>query len=60
MKENPNGPTDVYGIDQFTYIPEENCYICPEGEILKYVGINARKRLVRFLSGKPTPQIATA
>jgi len=138
VKENPNGPTDLYGIDQFTYIPEENCYICPEGKILKYVGINARnctrgkyrtlaihtceparqrahalaqtpafaisqrarrkvealfaelknyiglrrlrlrrmrfvreqfylaatvqnlKRLVRFLSGKPTPQIATA
>jgi len=35
VKENPNGPTDLYGIDQFTYIPEENCYICPEGKILK-------------------------
>jgi hypothetical protein len=44
VKENPNGPTDLYGIDQFTYRPEENCYICPEGKILKYVGINARNR----------------
>ena len=43
-KENPNGPTDLYGIDQFTYLPEENCSICPEGKILKYVGINARNR----------------
>src|SRR5262249_3087166 len=25
VKENPNGPTDLYGIDQFTYLPEENC-----------------------------------
>jgi hypothetical protein len=40
VKENPNGPTDLYSIDQFTYVPEENCYICPEGKPLKYVGIN--------------------
>jgi hypothetical protein len=35
VKENPNGPTDLYGIDQFTYLLEENCYICPEGKILQ-------------------------
>jgi len=40
VKENPNGPTGLYGIDQFTYVPEENCYICPEGKPLKYVGIS--------------------
>ena len=41
VKENPRGqPTDLYGIDQFTYLPEENCYICPEGKVLKYTGIN--------------------
>jgi hypothetical protein len=34
VKENPNGPTDLYGIDQFTYVPEENCYICREGKRL--------------------------
>jgi len=44
VKENPNGTTDLYGIDQFTYIPEENCYICREGKPLKYVGINPRNR----------------
>ncbi len=44
VKENPNGRTDLYGIEQFTYRPEENCYICPEGKVLKYVGINARNR----------------
>jgi transposase len=44
VKENPNGRTDLYGIDQFTYRPEENSYICPEGKVLKYVGINARNR----------------
>ncbi|HJX85870.1 MAG TPA: IS1182 family transposase, partial [Candidatus Angelobacter sp.] len=43
VKENPNGQaTDLYGIDQFTYVPEENCYICPEGKVLKYTGINKR------------------
>ena len=31
VKENPNGPTDLYGIDQFTYIPEENCYLSLPG-----------------------------
>lgn len=44
VKENPNGPSGLYGIDKFTYVPEENCYICPEGKLLKYVGINARNR----------------
>src|SRR5215510_10646232 len=43
VKENPNGqPTDLYGIDQFTYLPEENSYLCPEGKVLKYNGINKR------------------
>ena len=44
VKENPNGPSDLYSIDQFTYVPEENCYICPEGKPLKYVGINPLNR----------------
>jgi transposase len=44
VKENPNGSTDLYGIDKFAYLPEENCYICPEGKALKYVGINPRNR----------------
>ena len=44
VKENPNGPSGLYGIDKFTYVPEENGYICPEGKLLKYVGINARNR----------------
>src|SRR5882757_1823428 len=53
VKENPNGRTDLYGIDQFTYRPEENSYICPEGKVLKYVGINARNRTHVYYS---TPQ----
>src|SRR5215472_3822943 len=32
----------MISIDQFTYVPEENCYICPEGKILKFNGINKR------------------
>jgi len=50
VKENPNGPTDLYGIDQFTYVPEENRYICPEGKPLKYVGINPRNRTHLYYS----------
>ena len=44
VKENPAATTDLYGIDKFTYVPEENCYLCPEGKVLKYVGINKRNR----------------
>jgi hypothetical protein len=40
VKENPNGKTDLYGIEKFSYMPEENCYICPEGKVLKYSGIS--------------------
>jgi transposase len=50
VKENPNGSTDLYGIDKFTYQPQENCYICPEGKVLKYVGINARNRTHLYYS----------
>jgi transposase len=51
VKENPSGqPTDLYGIDQFTYVPEENCYICPEGKVLKYTGINKRNHTHVYFS----------
>ena len=51
VKENGNGQSDdLYGIDQFTYVPEEHCYICPEGKVLKYVGINARNRTHLYYS----------
>src|SRR5499425_524053 len=50
VKENPNGLTGLYGIDQFTYVPEENCYICPEGKPLKYVGIHSRDRTHLYYS----------
>ena len=35
---------ELYGIDKFTYRPEENCYVCPEGKLLKYNGINKVNR----------------
>jgi len=50
VKENPNGPSDLYGIDQFTYRPENNSYVCPEGKQLTYVGINTRNRSHVFAS----------
>lgn len=43
VKECPT-PTDLYGIEKFTYVPEQNCYLCPEGKPLKYVGINKLNR----------------
>src|SRR5213596_1288679 len=50
VKENPNGPTALYGIEQFTYRAEENSYICPEGKPLKYVGINPLNRTHLYYS----------
>lgn len=50
VKENPNGPSGLYGIEKFTYVPEENYYICPEGKPLKYVGINPHNRTHLYYS----------
>jgi transposase len=50
VKECPRPTTDLYGIDKFTKLPEENCYVCPEGKRLKYVGINQRNRVHLFAS----------
>jgi transposase len=44
VKECPTPTRDLYGIDKFTYVPEENCYLCPAGKPLKYVGINKLNR----------------
>ena len=50
VKENPLAKNDLYGIEKFTYLPEENCYICPEGKQLKYVGINELNRTYLYYS----------
>jgi len=50
VKENPLGKSDLYGIEKFTYLPEQNCYVCPEGKQLKYVGINALNRTHLYYS----------
>ena len=50
VKENPAATTDLYGIDKFTYVPGENCYICPEGKLLKYVGVNPLNRTHLYYS----------
>ena len=41
---------DLYGIEKFTHVPEENCYLCPAGKPLNYVGINKRHRVHRYYS----------
>jgi hypothetical protein len=38
---------DLYGIEKFTYVPEENYHLCPAGKPLNYVGINKRNRAHR-------------
>ena len=50
VKEGPNSPPDLYGIEKFTYVAEENCYLCPAGKPLNYVGINQRNRAHRYFS----------
>jgi hypothetical protein len=50
VKENPLGKSALYGIEKFTYLPEQNCYVCPEGKQLKYVGINALNRTHLYYS----------
>jgi transposase len=45
VKESPTPKSGLYGIDKFTYQPEENLYVCPEGKQLKYVGINQLNRM---------------
>jgi transposase len=50
VKQNPARETGLYGIDQFTYVPEVNCYICPQGKPLKYVGISTRNRTHLYYS----------
>jgi len=39
-KKNPQ----LYQIDRFKHVPENNIYICPEGKQLTYVGINKHNR----------------
>jgi transposase len=50
VKECPNPTRDLYGIEKFTYVPEENCYVCPEGKQLKYTGINKLNRVHLYRS----------
>jgi transposase len=44
VKECPLPRTDLYGIEKFSYSADTNCYTCPEGKQLTYVGINPRNR----------------
>ena len=50
VKECPTPTRDLYGIEKFTYVPEQDCYICPEGKPLKYVGINKLNRVHTYHS----------
>jgi transposase len=44
VKQSPTPKTDLFEIDRFTYVAEENCFICPEGKRLKYAGVNELNR----------------
>src|SRR5438270_7570274 len=60
VKEGPNSPPDLYGIEKFTYVPEENCYLCPAGKPLNYVGINKRTLLTQTGGRRLHPHDHTA
>ena len=40
----------LYGLERFTYQPESNSYLCPEGKQLKYVGVSERNRTHLYMS----------
>ena len=40
VKESPMPKSDLYGTEKFTYLPQENAYVCPEGKTLKYVAFS--------------------
>jgi hypothetical protein len=44
VKESASSKNGLYGNEKFTYVPEENWYLCPEGKRLTYVGINQLNR----------------
>lgn len=50
VKECPLGKSGLYNVEQFTYRPENNSYLCPEGKQLTYVGINPRNRTHLYAS----------
>jgi hypothetical protein len=69
VKESPTPKSDLYGVEKFTYLPEENLYVCPEGKQLKYAGMNPLNRMhvyhstlkrCRDCSQKSQPGAATA
>jgi transposase len=40
----------LYGDERFTYQPESNTYLCPEGKQLKYVGVSTHNRTHLYAS----------
>ncbi len=46
-KNNP-----LYGPDRFTYLPETNSYLCPAGQPLNFVGLNARNRTHAYIGSR--------
>jgi transposase len=47
VKEGPNSPPDLYGIEKFTYVPEENC-----GSVALFVGKRAVEKAAAWKSPK--------
>jgi len=42
----------LYGPDRFTYLPETNSYLCPAGQPLNFVGLNARNRTHAYIGSR--------
>jgi hypothetical protein len=54
VKQCPTPTRDLCALEKFTYVPEENCFICPEGKPLKYVGVNQLNRTHTYHSDVET------
>lgn len=44
IKEGTHSKGELYGNEKFTYDPENNRYLCPQGKRLNYIGINRGNR----------------
>lgn len=49
-KNNP-----LYAPDRFTYLAENNSYLCPVGQRLNFVGLNVRNRTHAYTSNAVPP-----
>lgn len=42
----------LYGPERFTFVPENNSYLCPAGQQLNFVGLNVRNRTHAYIGSR--------